>query len=107
MTLSRRSLIKTAVVGTAATVSLPSFAAKVKFDRTYDVVIIGGGGAGLAAACRAGDLGLKTVLFEKVAFFGGSSVLCGGQFSTFGQTRKDRYGRSLLQRYDQDRQGHE
>lgn len=94
MTLSRRSLIKTAVVGTAATVALPSFAAKVKFDRTYDVVIIGGGGAGLAAACRAGDLGLKTVLFEKVAFFGGSSVLCGGQFSTFGTDLQAKLGKT-------------
>ena len=43
-----------------------------------------GGGAGLAAACRAGELGLKAIVLEKTGLLEGSSLLCGGQFSTFG-----------------------
>lgn len=94
MELSRRSLIKTAVAGAAASVALPSMAAKVDFNSTYDVVIVGAGGAGLAAACRAADLGLKAVLFEKTEIIGGSSLLCGGQFSTFGTDWQAKLGKT-------------
>lgn len=54
------------------------------FDKEYDVVIVGGGGAGLAAAGWASELGLKAIVLEKTGLLGGSSLLCGGQFCTFG-----------------------
>ena len=38
----------------------------------YDVVIIGGGTAGCAAAYTAGKLGLKTLLIEKNIHLGGT-----------------------------------
>ncbi|WP_301097398.1 FAD-dependent oxidoreductase [Turicimonas muris] len=83
MTLSRRNLLKTVGLGTLAT--LPYMQANAAgFDKEYDVVVVGGGGAGLAAACRAGELGLKAIVLEKTGLLGGSSLLCGGQFSTFG-----------------------
>lgn len=85
MTISRRQFFKGAALGTALLASgviqaktLPVFA------KSYDIVIVGGGGAGLAAACRAGQLGLSSIVLEKVGVLGGSSLLCGGQFSTFG-----------------------
>ena len=53
------------------------------FDKEYDVVIVGGGGAGLAAAGWASELGLKAIVLEKTGLLGGSSLLCGGQFCTF------------------------
>ena len=37
----------------------------------FDVIIIGGGPAGLSAALWCGDLGLKTLLLEKRSEFGG------------------------------------
>ena len=38
-------------------------------DRQYDVVIIGGGPGGYIAGIRAGQLGLKTLVVEKVRLF--------------------------------------
>ncbi|WP_121251176.1 3-oxosteroid 1-dehydrogenase [Nocardioides ferulae] len=43
-----------------------------------DVVVVGAGGAGMAAALRAADLGLDTVLVEKSPWFGGSTARSGG-----------------------------
>lgn len=39
-----------------------------------DIIVIGGGPAGVAAAATAGELGLDTVIIEKNGFFGGSNV---------------------------------
>lgn len=41
------------------------------FDVTYDVAVIGGGIAGVAAAIQAARCGMKTVLIEKTILFGG------------------------------------
>ena len=43
-----------------------------------DVVVIGGGGAGLSAAIEAADHGAKVVLVEKMAFLGGETGISGG-----------------------------
>ena len=43
-------------------------------SRTYDVVIAGGGPAGLTAAISAARAGLRTALVEKLAFFGGTAT---------------------------------
>ncbi len=57
-------------------------------------MIIGAGGAGLAAACRAGELGLKAIVLEKTGIIGRSPrVLCGGQFSTFGTDLQAKKGK--------------
>lgn len=92
MTLSRRNLLKTAGLSSLAFVPL-SQASAAGFDKEYDIVIIGAGGAGLAAACRAGELGLKAIVLEKTGIIGGSSVLCGGQFSTFGTDLQAKKGK--------------
>ena len=44
----------------------------------HDVVVVGAGGAGMAAALAAGTLGLDTVLLEKSSWFGGSTARSGG-----------------------------
>jgi 3-oxosteroid 1-dehydrogenase len=41
---------------------------------SYDVVILGSGIAGLAAALAAYELGLQSIVLEKAAVLGGSTV---------------------------------
>ncbi|MCU1601175.1 MAG: 3-oxosteroid 1-dehydrogenase [Frankiales bacterium] len=43
-----------------------------------DLLIVGSGGGGLAAALTAADLGLSAVVIEKTDLFGGSTALSGG-----------------------------
>ena len=45
---------------------------------TTDVVILGGGAAGFAAAVTATELGAEVTLLEKLPEFGGSSAMSGG-----------------------------
>lgn len=44
----------------------------------YDVVVVGSGAGALLGAIRAQEQGLKTLLVEKTALFGGTSALSGG-----------------------------
>ncbi|MEM6663138.1 MAG: FAD-dependent oxidoreductase [Pseudomonadota bacterium] len=41
---------------------------------TFDVVVLGGGPAGIAAATTAGEAGHKTLLIERLGFCGGAAV---------------------------------
>ena len=55
-----------------------------------DLVIIGGGGAGMTAAIRASELGLEVVLVEKMSFMGGAISISGGNQVVMGsQMQKD------------------
>jgi thioredoxin reductase len=45
-------------------------------EERYDVVVIGGGPAGIAAAIRATELGLKTILLENRDVLGGIPLQC-------------------------------
>lgn len=47
-------------------------------QETVDVVVVGAGGAGLAAALTAASKGLSTVLVEKSPYWGGSTSRSGG-----------------------------
>lgn len=46
-----------------------------------DLVVIGGGGSGLAAACASAELGVKTMVLEKRHAAGGDTALAGGLFA--------------------------
>ena len=45
---------------------------------TYDVVVVGGGFAGLSAAIRAKELGASVALVEKLGFTGGTTAVSAG-----------------------------
>ncbi|MCH6546549.1 MAG: FAD-binding protein, partial [Deltaproteobacteria bacterium] len=49
-----------------------------------DVAIIGTGGAGLAAAIEARDVGAKVAMVEKAETLGGASIISGGGCSMAG-----------------------
>lgn len=48
------------------------------WDHEYDVVVVGSGAAGLAAAVTAGLRGLSALVVEKTELYGGSTALSGG-----------------------------
>src|SRR5687767_13699203 len=48
------------------------------WDESFDAVVVGSGAAGLTAALSAASQGLRTLVVEKAAFWGGSSALSGG-----------------------------
>lgn len=60
-----------------------SFEVPAQWDETYDVIVVGGGFAGLAAAYSAGEAGAKTVLVEKLSTTGGNSAINGGQYAAY------------------------
>ena len=57
-------------------------AAQAAINETYDVVIVGGGGAGMGAAAQAAQNGLSVLVIEKNAEIGGNTVVSGGQFQS-------------------------
>jgi len=48
------------------------------FDETYDVVVVGSGGAGFATALGAVDEGLSVLILESTDKWGGSTAMSGG-----------------------------
>lgn len=86
--LSRREFMKgVAVTGTAAaTVGLLAGCGGSagisnvpdKWDRETDVVVVGYGGAGAAAAIAAREAGAEVIVLEKREVPGGSTAICGG-----------------------------
>ncbi len=50
------------------------------WDLETDVVIVGSGGAGLAAAVEAGDAGSEVIIVEKADHVGGLFISAGGQY---------------------------
>ena len=68
--------------------------------RTYDVVVIGGGGAGLSAAVSAAELGASVLLLEKLPSVGGNTALSTGFYSAVNPELSARFGiRDNLQDY--------
>jgi urocanate reductase len=53
-----------------------------------DVVVLGGGNAGLAAAVSASEKGAKVILLEKMAFLGGNSIRSGGAYNAADPERQ-------------------
>lgn len=59
-------------------------AAPVKWDRTVDVLVVGSGFAGLAAAIEARTQGANVLCIEKMSIVGGNSILSGGGLASPG-----------------------
>ncbi len=69
------------VVGQAADVPL-----------TADVIVVGGGGAGLAAAVEAAQHGASVILLEKLAMLGGNTIRSGGAYNAVDPERQGPQG---------------
>jgi len=90
--LSRRAFLSTgagaaAGIGAAALAPAPGATAQtgpqadapLKWDRSADVVVIGAGVAGLAAAISARDLGASVISVDENFDIGGRGILSGGR----------------------------
>ncbi|MBQ6527960.1 MAG: FAD-dependent oxidoreductase, partial [Clostridia bacterium] len=56
--------------------------AEAPVEVTYDVVIVGAGGAGIAAAAQAAQDGNTVLVIEKNAEVGGNTLVSGGQYQS-------------------------
>ena len=95
--ISRRSLLRgvaavgafAPLAGMALNLAAPGTALAItrklpqKWDETWDVVIIGSGFAGLAAAAEAAGGGAKVVILEKMPIYGGNSIINGGGYGAW------------------------
>lgn len=82
----RRSLLKggTLAALTAVTGVASAKTSSKTFDKIYDVIVVGSGFAGLAAALQARLKGADVLLIEKMPVFGGNSAINGGAFAVAG-----------------------
>lgn len=58
----------------------------------YDVIVVGGGLAGLSAAIKSAEEGANVILFEKLSYLGGNSILATGIFYVGGTSIQEAAG---------------
>jgi fumarate reductase flavoprotein subunit len=80
--ISKRRLLQTAAA-TVAAAGLP-FKSKAAEATKYDLIVVGGGNAGLPAAIFAAQRGAKVLIVEAAAQIGGTLFLSTGQMSAAG-----------------------
>ncbi len=94
--LSRRGFVQI-LAASAAVSSLPRWAAASSnvpqnWDETVDVVVVGSGFAGLAAAYEAKKAGTDVVILEKMRTAGGNSAINGGILAVPGSPLQKKLG---------------
>ena len=89
--INRRDFVKATALGVGAAALFSGIdPSKVmagvpkKWDMETDILVIGAGGAGLAAAATAAPAGAKVLVLEKMPVMGGSSLICGGALAFAG-----------------------
>jgi urocanate reductase len=95
MSTTRRNLFRLgAAASFAGLTGIPAFAAEnaIKWDKTFDVIVIGSGGAGLAAAVTSAQNGAKTVILEKMDIIGGNTRITGGAFNAVDPVEQKKKG---------------
>ena len=63
-----------------------------RWDAVWDVIVVGSGFAGLAAAIEAHDAGARIVILEKRRTVGGNSVIAGGVYNAVDPDRQRAQG---------------
>ena len=95
--LTRRRMLAAAGIGTAAAAFSGAASAQcrndLKWDETHEIVVVGAGGAGMAAAVKAAQTGAKDILvLEKLAFTGGNTLIAQGFINAADPVRQPHQG---------------
>lgn len=87
MNNDRRRFVRTAGAGLATFIGCrnsgtrnASDTATLRFDESFDVIVVGSGASGLASAATACSLGDKVCVVESAGMVGGTTLLSGGIF---------------------------
>jgi len=67
-------------------------------EKTADVIIIGGGGAGLAAAVSAHQNGAKVIVVEKMSRLGGNTMISGSAYNAADTERQSALTMTALEK---------
>ena len=59
---------------------------------TADVIVVGAGGAGLAAAITAAEDGASVIVLEKMSNVGGNTLISGGEMAAPGNWQQEKQG---------------
>lgn len=59
---------------------------------TTDVLVLGGGGAGITSALTASENGSKVILTEKIGYLGGATIISGGIVPAAGTSQQEAAG---------------
>jgi fumarate reductase flavoprotein subunit len=78
------NLILAAIVVFSSFIMTPLAFGSQNPQNLADIIVIGGGGAGLSAATYASSNGASVIVLEKMPFVGGSSAMCGGSLAFAG-----------------------
>ncbi len=94
---NRRQFLQSAVAAGFAGAAISAQAADVcskpaKWDVETDVLVVGSGGAGLAAAVSAAQGKARVAVMEKLAFVGGNTMLCSGYYNCADPERQQPLG---------------
>ncbi len=98
---SRRSFLKGSIAGAAAVASTslvsqayaqPRAKVPAKWDEQVDVIVVGSGFAGLAAAIEAKKAGANVIVLEKMPTPGGNSIINGGILTATGCPQQLKHG---------------
>lgn len=95
MQLNRRQFLGSAAAA-AAVSAVPSAMAAVKNEKT-DIVIVGGGLAGLAAANALVKKGVKPIVLEKLPFLGGAGLFPEGSLGVNTRYQKEHGIKTTIQ----------
>ena len=93
---TRRSFLKNSLIGAdglaGASIAVAKPGEVQKWDETVDVIVVGSGFAGLAAAIEAKKGGANVIVVEKMATPGGNSVINGGLLAATGCPQQKKHG---------------
>lgn len=64
----------------------------IEDEKHYEAIVVGGGGAGLITAIEAKSQGVDVAIIEKQPFFGGNTLVSGGEFNAANSWVQEKLG---------------